>query len=292
MAKRQDSPPAARRTTRAAKQAWKPARGGRTLVGMVHLGALPGTPGAGRSVPEIAREAALEAAVLARSGFDAVLVENMHDAPYVTGPHGPEIVSAVTAAVLAVQEALEGFRRGGRALPVGIQILATGNREALAVALATGASFIRAENFVFAHVADEGLMNTAEAGPLLRYRRLIGAEHVAIWADIKKKHAAHALTADLSLGEACEGAEFFGADGVIVTGRATGKAADPDEVAEARAATDLPVIVGSGVTAETAAGLLEVADALIVGSSIKRGGDWRGAVDERRARGVVEAARA
>lgn len=65
--------------------------------------------------------------------------------------------------------------------------IAGANKEALAVAMATGGSFIRAEGFVFSHVADEGWMDSC-AGELLRYRRSIGAEDVAILTDIKKKH--------------------------------------------------------------------------------------------------------
>ena len=83
--------------------------------------------------------------------------------------------------------------------------------------------------FVFAHVADEGLARAA-AGPLLRYRRQIGADHIAVFADIKKKHASHAMTADVSIAEAARAAEFFGADGVIVTGAATGKPVEPADV--------------------------------------------------------------
>ena len=65
--------------------------------------------------------------------------------------------------------------------------IAGANKEALAVAMATGGSFIRAEGFVFSHVADEGWMDSC-AGELLRYQRSIGAEDVAILTDIKKKH--------------------------------------------------------------------------------------------------------
>lgn len=72
-------------------------------------------------------------------------------------------------------------------LPCGVQILAAANKEALAVALASGLQFIRVEGFVFAHVADEGLMNSC-AGELLRYRKNIGAEHILVFTDIKKKH--------------------------------------------------------------------------------------------------------
>ena len=50
-----------------------------------------------------------------------------------------------------------------------------------------GLNFIRAEGFVYSHVADEGLINAC-AGDLLRYRRQINAEHIHIFTDIKKKH--------------------------------------------------------------------------------------------------------
>lgn len=66
-------------------------------------------------------------------------------------------------------------------------VSAGANREALAVAQASGAEFIRAEGFVFSHVGDEGWMDSC-AGQLLRHRRAIGAEEVMIWTDINKKH--------------------------------------------------------------------------------------------------------
>jgi uncharacterized protein len=256
---------------------------GKAVVGMIHVQALPGTPGSRLSIARIAEIAAAEAKVLASAGFDAIVIENMHDRPYVHGEHGPETASAMTAAGLAVRAAAPG-------LPLGVQVLSGGNREALAVALAVGGSFIRCENFVFSHVADEGLLAKAEAGELLRYRRTIGAVGVRIFCDIKKKHASHAITADVSIGEAAEAAAFFGADGVIVTGTATGKPADVNDIAEVRSAVDLPVLVGSGVTPETIGEVFEHADAVIVGSSIKRGGVWSNAPDARRCATLVKAA--
>ncbi len=256
---------------------------------MVHVGALPGTPRGGEGVAAIARRAATEATILASAGFDAVIIENMHDAPYVHAGvdgrgHGPEIVSAMTRCALEVRAAV------GDAMPLGIQILSGGNREAIAVALACGLQFIRCENFVFAHVADEGLLGRAEAGPLLRYRKQIGAADVRVFCDLKKKHASHAITADVPIADAAHGAEFFGADGMIVTGEATGRPTSATDIAAVRGATRLPVLVGSGVTPETAAGLFAAgADALIVGSSIKVRGDWANAVDPKRARAMVAA---
>lgn len=251
---------------------------------MIHLGALPGTPGAEAPLSAIVQRAAADAEILARAGFDALLIENMHDVPYLCGRVGPEIVAAMTAAGCAV--------RAASALPLGVQTLAGANREALAVALACGAEFIRAENFVFAHVADEGLMAEASAGELLRYRRMIGAGHVAVLADVKKKHASHALTADVSLADAVRAAEFFRADGVILTGAATGTATAVAEVRDARAATRMPVFVGSGVTPENLGHFWAAADGFIVGSSLKEDGHWASPVSAARAAALVTAAEA
>ncbi|MCW5765291.1 MAG: BtpA/SgcQ family protein [Phycisphaeraceae bacterium] len=257
----------------------------KAVIGMIHLQALPGSPAARLPVARIAQQAADEARLLARAGFDALLIENMHDVPYVPGRQDPAVVAAITAAALAV-------RAAAPALPLGIQVLACGNREALAIALAADASFIRCENFVFAQVADEGLSPTAEAADLLRYRRAIGAQSVRIFCDIDKKHASHALTADLSIPAWAEAAEFFRADGIIVTGLATGRPAAASDLADARRATSLPLLVGSGVTPDNIAAMFRHADAVIVGSWFKRRGVWNAPPDPRRAAAFMKAARA
>ena len=252
------------------------------LVGMVHVHALPGTPRHAESIDAIVDAAVADARALADAGFDAIAIENMHDRPYLRREVGPEIVAGMTAVATAVRAAVD--------LPLGIQVLAGANRAALAIAHATGLSFVRAEGALFASVADEGVLDEADAGPLLRYRRAIGADGIAIFADIRKKHASHAITADVSIGEHAEAASFVGLDGVIVTGTATGAPTDLDDLDRARAG-GLPVVVGSGATAGSVRTLLAHADAVIVGSSIKVDGDWTRAVDPDRARAFVAAAR-
>jgi len=257
-----------------------------TLIGMVHVGALPGTPHQQYELDEVVRRARVDAERLVQAGFESLIVENMHDRPYLRGAVGPEIITAMTRVALAVREVAPQ-------LPLGVQILAGANEAALAVALSAGADFVRAEGFVFASVADEGLLDEASAGPLLRYRRAIGAQHIAVLADVKKKHSAHALTADVDLAETARAAFFSGADGVIVTGVSTGAPAATDEVAAVRGAVgDGTVLVGSGVTPENAAQVVALADGLIIGSSLKEGGDWRAAVDPVRAQAMVDAVRA
>jgi hypothetical protein len=243
------------------------------LIGMIHVGALPGTPCSSQTVTTIAAQAVAEAKLLADGGADAVILENMHDVPYLNRGVGPEIVSAMTAVCTAVRAAVT--------LPLGVQVLAGANREAIAVAHAAACQFVRCEGFVFAHVADEGLMPQADAGPLLRYRRAIGAQSVAIAADIKKKHASHAITADVDLADSARTAEFFGADAVVVTGSATGQPTAPADLAAAAGAVAIPVFVGSGVTPQNVPSLAD-ADALVVGSFIKREGRWANPPDPAR----------
>jgi hypothetical protein len=254
----------------------------KALIGMIHVPALPGTPAQEMTIDAVIERAAAEARLLAEAGFDALLVENMHDRPYLCREVGPEIVAGMTAVGLAV--------RAAAALPLGVQVLAGANREALAVALACGACFIRAEGFVFAHVADEGTME-ADAGPLLRYRKSIGAEGIAILADIKKKHAAHAITADVGLAETARAAEFFGADGLVVTGTSTGLPAHPEDVQDAKEAVKIPIAVGSGITPANLADYWSAADAFIVGSSIKQDGRWDNPLDPARIERLIAKAR-
>lgn len=253
----------------------------RSLVGMIHVGALPGTPRHSTSLEGIVEHAVSEARLLVEAGFDALLLENMHDVPYLRATAGPEVVAAMTAVACAV--------RAEVTCPIGIQILAGANREALAVALAGECQFIRSEGFVFGHLADEGWIQS-DAGELLRYRRNIGGDNIRVLADIRKKHSSHAVTADLRLEDIAQAAEFFGADGLIVTGNATGRPVDRSELRRVREATTLPVLVGSGVTPENLPHLWPYAESFIVGSWIKRDGFWENSVDPVRVQRMVAAA--
>jgi uncharacterized protein len=211
------------------------------VIGMVHVGALPGTPASREPLREIVACAVAEARLYREAGLHGVAIENMHDVPYLRGSVGPEITAAMTVVGLAV--------KAESGLPCGIQILAAANHEALAVAHAAGLDFVRVEGFAFAHVADEGIIQSCAAS-LLRYRRQIGADQVQVWADVKKKHASHAITSDVSVGETAAAAAFMRADAVIVTGSATGACPGEPDIAAVRAGCALPLYLGSGVTAD------------------------------------------
>ncbi|MDQ7821440.1 MAG: BtpA/SgcQ family protein [Candidatus Eremiobacteraeota bacterium] len=255
----------------------------KAIIGMIHLDALPGTPPAQASLGEVLKKALEEASIYRESGIDMLALENMHDVPYLKGGVGPEIVAAM--AVIAYEV------RKSTGLPCGIQILAAANREALACAMAAELDFIRAEGFVFAHVADEGIIDGC-AGDLLRYRRQIGASKVLVLTDIKKKHSSHALTSDVDIAETARAAQFQLSDGLIVTGVSTGAETDMEELAAVKDAVTIPVLVGSGITLENMERYLGRADALIVGSYFKYDGLWRNGVDPGRVKAFMKKARA
>jgi membrane complex biogenesis BtpA family protein len=245
----------------------------KTVIGVIHVGALPGTPRGVLSIAELVQRAKDEARVYRECGVDGIIIENMHDVPYLKGAVGPEIVAAMAIIGNEVKNEC--------ALPVGVQILAGANIEAMAVAHAAGLDFVRAEGYAYAHIADEGLIE-ASAAKLLRYRKMIGAERVQVWADVKKKHSAHAITADVSLGQTAETIEFMGADCVIVTGSVTGEAPQLKDVREAKGHCHLPVFLGSGITESNIEQFYEEADGFIIGSAFKIDGLWSNTVDPNR----------
>ena len=168
-------------------------------------------------------------------------------------------------------------------LPTGINVLANAPIPAFAVAAASGAAFIRVNQWANAYVANEGLLD-GEAALALRYRRQIEAGGVAVFADSHVKHGAHAITGDRTISELTLDLEFFDADAIIATGQRTGDAATNEDLTEITDATSLPVLVGSGVTQENAGRILALANGVIIGSSLKRDGVWWNEVETSRVR--------
>lgn len=234
------------------------------VIGMIHLKASPGAPKYSGNVNEIIEHALKEAKTYLNAGIDAIAIENMHDVPYLNKDIGHEVSSIMAVVGYEIKKI--------SSIPCGIQILAASNKAALAVANSAGLDFIRAEGFVFGHVADEGYID-ANAGELLRFRKTIGAEHIAIFTDIKKKHSAHAVTSDVDIVETAKAADFL-SDGLIVTGSATGNPADIDEIKNIKKHCSLPLIIGSGITLENVENYFPFCNAMIVGSYFKRNGNW------------------
>ena len=249
------------------------------VIGVVHVDALPGTPKYNGSVKQIIEKAKKEALLYKKNGIDVIAIENMHDVPYLKRTVGPEITAMMSILGHEVKKLTN--------LPCGIQILAGANIEALAAANSAGLDFIRAEGFVFVHIADEGLIES-DAGKLLRYRKQIDAQNILIFTDVKKKHSSHSITSDVDIVETAKAAEFFLSDGLIVTGSTTGKEPDVNEVKNVKEVVNIPVIIGSGTTINNIEKFYRNADAFIVGSHFKKDGIWKNEVDAGRVKAFIK----
>lgn len=253
-----------------------------STIGAVHVHALPGAAGYSGNMEHIINTALSDAIAYQKAGVDAVIIENMHDVPYLKGYVEVETIAAMAVVASAIKRECQ--------MPIGIQILAGANIEALAVAHTCDLDFIRVEGFVYAHIGDEGI-HEASAAQIVRKRSALRAEKVRIFADIKKKHSSHAITEDISLVETATTAEFFKADGVIVTGLRTGDAPPTSAVSEVKAAVKIPVLVGSGVTPDNIGNYAKYADGVIFGTYAKIDGNWINDVDSERVKRLVEAAK-
>lgn len=254
------------------------------VIGMVHCWPLPGAPGySGYGMETIIEQAVRDATALAEGGCHGLIVENMWDVPFRAGPHvQPESIAAHAVVAAKVREAVPQ-------LPLGINLVHNGGVALLGIAIAAGASFIRVCMFTGAGVWDAGSWDEGCAADLMRRRKELDAEHIKLFADVDKKHSVRFPGIDLATH--IEWTRFFGADAMIISGRMTGDAPDLAKVREAqRLAGDTPILLGSGTDERNVGAFMEVANGVIVGSSIKEEGEITNPVDVARVRRFVRAA--
>ena len=174
-------------------------------------------------------------------------------------------------------------------VPVGVNVLRNDASAALAIAAASNGCFIRVNVHTSAMLTDQGWIE-GKAHLTLRERKALGAEAISIAADVGVKHALRPDGFDLS--QAAKDVALRGQAGaVIVTGAATGAAADLQELQVVRdAVPSTPVLVGSGVDENNIGAILDIADGVIVGTSLKKAGGVTSPVDVERVKRLVDAA--
>ncbi|MCY1063284.1 BtpA/SgcQ family protein [Nannocystis sp. RBIL2] len=256
----------------------------RSLVGVLHLPPLPGSPRSSEPVAAIARAVARDARALAAAGFDLAVVENFGDVPFFKG-HVPSVtIAGITACALAVRDACPD-------LALGINVLRNDGLAAVAIAVVVGAASVRINVLSGARVTDQGVVE-GQAADVLRLRRELGRPDLQIWADVAVKHSAPLAARDLA-DETRDLVQRSLADAVLVTGSGTGEAVDPDHLRRVRAAAGgVPLYVASGATEAALPVLAGLCDGVIVGSALRADGRAGGPVDPERARRFADAWRA
>jgi membrane complex biogenesis BtpA family protein len=251
------------------------------LIGMIHLGALPGSPNYDGEFTAQVDAAVADAKVLEAAGFQGLMIENFGDVPFFADDVPKATVAAMTHAVGRVGDAV--------ALPLGVNVLRNDAAAALAVAAATGASFIRVNVLSGVMYTDQGPI-VGRAAEIARMRAAL-APDVSVMADVFVKHAAP--PPGITIEQAAE--ELAGralADAVIVSGTSTGRPPTLPLLRKVVAAIPgTPVYLGSGVTASSVTRFLSVATGVIAGTSLKKGGVTTNPVDPKKAKAFIARAR-
>jgi membrane complex biogenesis BtpA family protein len=227
------------------------------LAAMIAVLPLPGSPLYDGDDQRVMDRALSDLDIYKKADVDSIIFENDHDLPYIQPPLDKKAIALMTTICKEARKRFDG--------PIGIQMLEAANIESLEIADEAGLDYIRVEAFVFAHVGGSGIIN-GSAGKILRRRKELDAEHIKVFADVKKKHGSHSLTIDLDIKDEIMQAELFLANGVIVTGQFTGLHPDKNELLKAKSATNLPVLIGSGMNVDNIAEYLPLADGFIVGT--------------------------
>ncbi|MFA5624203.1 MAG: BtpA/SgcQ family protein [Bradymonadales bacterium] len=249
------------------------------FIGVIHLPALPGDPlWSMRSIEEIEEFALKDASALAEGKADAMILENFGSTPFPKGNASQAIPPQHTAIMSIIARSI---KRRFPDIPLGINCLRNDAKAALGIALAADADFIRVNVHTGAYITDQGIIE-GDAYETLRFRQLLGAEHIAILADVLVKHAKP--LAPISASEATTDTLERGlADGVIVTGSGTGQAVDRRTLEEVHeAAGHKPVLIGSGAKHDTLSIYAPFICGAIVGTSLKYEGKVENHVDPER----------
>lgn len=250
------------------------------VIAMAHLPALPGSPlyDGARGVRGILDAVRADVEILLAHDVDAIMFCNEGDRPY--------SLRACPEGIATLARVVTELAPSDR--PFGVDFL-WDPIAALAVAVACGASFIR-EVVTGAYESDMGLWNT-DAARLLRERRRLGAENVAVLMNVTPEFASP--LGHRTVGATARSVAFSSLpDAILVSGSMAGVEPDLDALREAKdSVPDVPVLVNTGAKAHNIGAFLSVADGVIVGSDLKAGGDTWAPVDGERVTRFLEAAR-
>jgi uncharacterized protein len=256
---------------------------GPILIGMLHVPPLPGSPNATQPFSAVRDHVVKDAALLLEGGISNLMIENFGDTPFFPDKVPNHTIAYLTAIATEISTRFP-------AAELGLNVLRNDGCSALAIAAATGASFIRVNVLCGARVTDQGIVQGI-AHDLLRLRKTLSAERVAILADVDVKHSAPLARRPIT-DEVEDVIKRGHADAIIVSGTATGAAADPSTVREAAsAAGSTPVLIGSGATASFIESFSNLVSGFIVGTAVKHNGNVHEPVDLIRVREIVSATR-
>lgn len=254
--------------------------GEKITIGMVHLLPLPGTLHYGGDFQAILDQAVSDAQKLEEAGFDALIVENVNDAPFEGNVMTPLQVSSLAIACDHVRRSIR--------IPMGIDACGE-SEQGIIIGSLTGASFVRVPYFVDIRVGQNGIINPNGYHAVMM-RKHAGWEHIRILADVQVKHT-YPMCENIPVEASARWAKAVGADAIIVTGLATGMETSVETMQRVKNAVDLPIVVGSGMNAGNTKKQFAVCDGAIIGTAVKEQGSLMCPVDKVKAVAFMQAAK-
>ena len=240
------------------------------IIGMIHLPALPGAPQNDMSMEELTDFAVSEATRLETAGLDGAILENAGDAPFFR-----DKVPPITTAAMSV---IVGEVKRRTSMKIGVNILRNCCLEALSVAFAGQADFIRCNVVIGAYVTDQGIIQGC-AAELARLRASL-PRRVHVFGDVHVKHSYPLFNVPIE-DAARDLAERGGVDGVIVSGPRSPEPPSIETLKLVSEAVELPVLVGSGIGLDNVGEFYENSGGVILGEvDFKTDRVWGGASDD------------
>ncbi|MBU4257492.1 BtpA/SgcQ family protein [Patescibacteria group bacterium] len=195
-----------------------------------------------------------------KGGVDGIIFENNYDIP-----HKIFADSSVVASMTYLGEQIKKAIK----LPLGISVLWNDYYTALSIAKILNLQFIRIPVFVDNVKTDYGIIN-GKAKEIIKYKKTIGSENIALFTDIHVKHAK--LLSKNNIIVSAKLAVKNHSDAIIVTGKWTGQSPSLEELKLLRNSIgSFPILVGSGTDKNNIKPLLEYANGAIVSTSLKKG---------------------
>ncbi|MHA1971435.1 MAG: BtpA/SgcQ family protein [Candidatus Hodarchaeales archaeon] len=248
------------------------------LIGMVHLPSFDFIT-LEKTFDDVIEFSLQEAATLEKAGFDAILVENFHDAPYSKYRIDDYKYSIMNNIVNVIVK--------NSNIPCGVNILRNAAVQALILATVNSASFIRVNVFEGAYITDQGIIESV-AKEVIQKKNEIRSQ-VKILADVHVKHALPFGGSGFTLEESARNALTRAkADAVIVSGRETGALVDLRELKNLTSFSGIYPILGSGLTANNLSQVFPYISGAIVGSWLKED-DLESPTDQNKAEELVNA---
>ena len=252
--------------------------GGKGLIGMVHCLPLPGTFRSENEIHQVIDRAVSDARILEQAGFDALIVENEDKCTALQLTRIQETALSIVA--MAVRDAVR--------IPVGLSCGSMNYEFAFSLARVAGLQFIRQPIFVDTVMNYNGIITPCSQKVVLM-RKTVGAENVDIFADVHVKHY-FMLNPEIPISTSARWAANQGADAIIVSGQGSGLQTSMSDLKQVRSSVTIPVVVGSGICEANIREQLATADLLIVGSALRKDGNFTNPIDPEAAARMVHAA--